>query len=298
MTLSSGATFEALASPPTIDDIVTALNENKIECSKNVRAVASLLNLKPVQQFNFGPVSLETIREVQAEALQFIQYGVFQLPYEVCMYRCTMNYDNRAVGLAILMLDGRRSDAGKEERDGIASVCFIHSREYVCAFHSINMLRTKLGPEGIAVELQIPDAEVKYWRPILLPPGESFDASREETQQMTEGSLVGMGLTMILNTKGIYKERMPYAEKPNAKRVKAGKPPLPYITRVSTALYNRAVEKGEPGTHASPRPHRRRAHLRHYPASGRREAYVLPIAAMLVNWDGQPLEERKGYEVK
>jgi hypothetical protein len=34
------------------------------------------------------------------------------------------------------------------------------------------------------------------------------------------------------------------------------------------------------------------------PATGYKEAYVIPIAAMLVNWDGQPLPDRKEYTVK
>jgi hypothetical protein len=287
--------YETLACPPMIDDIVRCWKEKCLNASDPIKNTIDLLEKEPIQQFNFGPLNLETVREAQQEAIQFIQYGVFQLPYKCCMYRCTVRYDNKDVGLTMLLLDGRGQP---NSHHGIACIHFIHSRDDMCAMHSINMLKTMLTAEGPAIEIQVPSAEIKFWSQHLLKPGVEFDANRTEVQQMTEGTLVAMGLTMILNTKGVYKERIPYATKPNAKRVKSGRPPLPYITRVSTALYNEAVRAGEPGTHASPRPHRRRAHLRHYPATPKREAYVLPIEAVLVNWDGQPMEERRGYEVQ
>jgi hypothetical protein len=38
--------------------------------------------------------------------------------------------------------------------------------------------------------------------------------------------------------------------------------------------------------------------VRHYPKTDKHEAYIRPVAAMLVNWDGQPLPDRAEYEVK
>lgn len=295
------STYDTKPNPPTVDDILDAQCNGTLNAARHIQEAVDVLRRAPIQQFNFGPLSLDTIREAQQEALEFINYGVFQLPYTVCMYRCSICYDNQTVGFTILMMDGRTMpDVAHKTIHGygIAAIGFIHSPKDVCAMHSINMLKTQLQKEGPAVEIQIPAIEIKHWHHQLFPTGVAFDPLHLQAQQMTEGSLIGMALTMILNTKGIHKERVPYAEKPNARRIKAGRPPLPYITRVSTTLYNEASRKGEPGTHASPRPHRRRAHVRHMPASGKREAYMIPIAAMLVNWDGQPIEERKGYEVK
>jgi hypothetical protein len=106
-----------------------------------------------------------------------------------------------------------------------------------------------------------------------------------------------MGLIMILNTKGVLKERTAPPAKPNKVRAARGVPLIPYTTKVYTTVYNQSVEKGPVGTHASPRPHRRRAHIRHYPKTERHEAYTKPIAAMLVNWNGEPLPARAEYEV-
>jgi hypothetical protein len=291
--------FQPKPVAPSIDDIVKALNNKTLVAGENSCKALSTVTKHPIEQFNFGPLKLDTIREMAKEAIEFVEYGCFTFPYPVCLYRVSVQYNNAIVGMTILVVDGR---AGQPEiyadgREGVATLSMVHSHSEMCAMHVINMLNVKDDPQGRgkAVELHIPASELSFWKDKITIGGpEGF--TEQNTENITEGAMVAMALTMILNTKGIRKERSEPPHKPNEARARAGKPLLPYVTRVYTDVYNRAVEAGEPGTHASPRPHRRRAHVRHMPARGEHEAYRIPIEAMLVNWDGKPLAPHQ-YEV-
>ena len=294
-------TYEFKAKPiaPTIDDIIEAQLKRTLVGADNVREALKILSRNQIEQFNFGPLSLNTVREAQQEAIEFIEFGCFTFPYPVCLYRAQVQYDNALVGMTVLVVDGRdRVPVIHKHYDGIASVTLVHSHFEMCAMHAINMLNVQDDPRGRgkAVELHVPATELAYWKDKISIGGPT-GYTEENTEQLTEGAMLAMALTMILNTKGIRKERSEPPCKPQQARIKAGKPLLPYVTRVYTDVYNKAVEKGEPGTHASPRPHRRRAHVRHLPERGNKPAYNIPIAAMLVNWDGQPLTPHQ-YEVK
>jgi len=284
-------TADVLAVPPTIDDIAEALKSGKLYCSDTIRdALKVFVRLDNCEHFNFGPLTLDTVREAQHEAIDFVQHGHFVLPYAVCMYSSRIKYDNCDVGTALINVNKTGVfDAGLF--DGNAVIRIIRANDAMFAMHCICTNKTQLQREGRAIQIEIREHELKYWEPLL--------PSASETQwQLTEGALCMLGMTMIVNTKGIYKERLPYPSKPNQKRMQQGRPLLPQTTRIYTNVYNRAVEKGEKGTHASPRPHRRRAHIRHYPATEKHEAYIRPVEAMLINWDGKPLDPRKEYKVK
>lgn len=289
--MSRYITADVLATPPTIDDIAHALKSGKLYCSGAIRdALNVFVRCDGVELFNFGPLSLDTVREAQREAIDFVTHGHFVLPYPVCMFSSCIKYDNCNVGTALINVNKPGAfDAGPFE--GNAVIRIIRANDAMFAMHCICTDRTQLQKDGMAIQMEIRKHELDYWTPLL-------PDDNEVQWQLTEGALCMLGMTMIVNTKGVLKERLPYPHKPNRKRMDQGRPLLPQTTRVYTSVYNRAVEKGAPGTHASPRPHRRRAHIRHYPATNGREAYILPIAAMLVNWDGRPLEARKEYVVK
>lgn len=301
--------FDAQRRPPTLDDIFEAVKTDKLMASPNVKELFRTVIVPKdgtaplsqndfashVEQFNFGALNASAIREAEKEGHDFIHNGLFQLPYPVCLYRCQVHWPNeKPIGIALLLVDANyESDllAPDERGKGYAAVCFTHDHSHMTAMHSINTLETRVQSDGIAVQIEVPTNEAVYWRKTASTDTGEFVGLRD----MAEGSLMAIGLTMILNTKNIRKERTAPPEKPNKMRARQGKPLLPWVTRVYTSVYNRAVAPGE-GTHASPRPHRRRAHVRHYPATAYREAYVKPVAACLVNWDGKPLE-RGQYEV-
>lgn len=287
---------DLLKEPATLDDIATALkNKNAYGSNESLSILHQLVKgeikykSQPMglEQFNFGPLDLDEVRAAQLDAIDFITNKCFTMPYQHTLYRCALKYDNATIGQTILT-------AEYAERDGphLGVTRIVRATDgRVFATSCINSMVTQLNQEGMCVQMQIPQFELEYWNRLL--------PNQKETEwQCTEGALISMGLTMILNTKGVLKERSAPPAKPNKTRAAQGRPLLPYTTRVYTAVYNQAVQSGVPGTHASPRPHIRRAHVRHYPKTERHEAYVLPIAAMLVNWDGKPLQPRQEYIVK
>lgn len=289
--------YRAGQRPPTLDNIYDAVGNKKLMASPNVLSLFRKV-ITPgsdfhahLEQFNFGSLNSSDIRDAEREGHDFIKHGLFQLPYPVCLYRCQIKYsEGEPLGISLLIVDGKGNDFDPVDKPGYATVAFTHSPEYMTAMHSINTLRWQDQPEGTAIQIEIPRDEMAYWDKHA-----KLDDSSLQLQELAEGSLLAIGLTMILNTKHIRKERSAPPAKPNKAREAKGRPLLPWVTRVYTSVYNRAVQPGT-GTHASPRPHRRRAHVRHYPATEYREAYAKPIAAMLVNWDGAPLE-RGQYEV-
>lgn len=302
--------FRASAIPPTLDDIYEAVKKRKLMGSETViklfesvvaardgtvRSPQSDLS-SHVEQFNFGALHTKTIGEAEREGHDFIKHGLFQLPYPICLYRVKMQYDNgeSPAGVTLMVVDADYKVAGLTYPDGLkgfACVSFTHDAHRMTAMHSCNTLEWEMKNDKVAIKITIPREEANFWQSTAQGPDGSFIGLSD----LAEGSQLAVGLTMILNTKNIRKERVAPPEKPNKARIKQGRPLIPWTTRVYTSVYNRAVQPGE-GTHASPRPHRRRAHVRHYPATAYREAYVKPIAAMLVNWDGKPLE-RGQYEV-
>lgn len=107
-------------------------------------------------------------------------------------------------------------------------------------------------------------------------------------------------LWLILNTKGVGQELVSAPEKLNRARSKSGKMAIQPYVHVDTQAYVTALretermESGEGGTHASRRPHLRRAHLRHL-----HDGRIIPIMAMIVNGSaGLKIAHREKYVVK
>lgn len=296
-------TFDALRRAPTMDNIFEMQAKGQLLASPNVSALfKNVLTPKNdfhrhVEQFNFGFLSHKAIWEAEKEAHQFIRHGCFTLPYPVCLFRCTIDFEDgeEPCGTTVLVVDG---DGPGSEKPGHACVSFMSSATHMTAMHCINMMRWRdTEKDGVAVEVQVPKEEYSFWHDTIATTtrGGVNDIQKITLEDMCDAAKLVMGLVMILNTKGVMKDRTAPPVKPNKARARAGRPLLPWVTRVYTSAYNKAIAPGE-GTHASPRPHRRRAHVRTYPATAHREAYSVPIAAMLVNWDGRPLE-RGEYEV-
>jgi hypothetical protein len=289
-----GADFKALPVAPSTEEIHRAMKTRRWLGSENCSgALGVLFEARHIEQFNFGPLSLDTIREAQKEAIEFIEFGCLSLPYPECVFRCSVGFDNRTVGFHLFAIERSKDDKT------IATLATIHSDNEVLTFRSDNPLLIKEDLRvGKGIEVNIPGAEMRFWEPHIGDIKRTGFVEDGNGAVLTEGTLILMGLVMILNTRGVLKERIAPPAKPNKVRAARGVPLLPYTTKVYTAVYNQAIRSGPAGTHASPRPHRRRAHVRRYPKTEKHEAYVKPIEAMLVNWDGQPLPDRAEYVVK
>jgi len=286
--------FEALPTAPSLDDIYIALKKNTLVASPNVKSLFEKTfeigrGTFAVEQFTFGKLPYKIISDAQRDGLAFVEANLFQLPYPTCLYRASFVYPTGEVtGFTLLNVAPRE---GNPKERGIATVMFTHSHDYVVATHSINMLDVKTLSDGSkACQMQLPAEEFSFWKETM-----QTATGTPKQEDIAEGSMAMLGLTMILNTKGIRKERFEPPRKPNIARARAGRPMLPYSTRVYTDVYLRAAADGPKGTHASPRPHLRRAHVRHY-KNDHREWYT-KVDAMLVNYDGTPLQ-RGQYEVK
>lgn len=290
--------FFPQTAPPTFDDIYNSFKSDKLICQSNVESLirdeGKVLS-EHVEQFNFGRLTEDAIMEAGREALDFIEAGLLCLPYSVCYYRCTIEYPQevegrRHAGVGLFLV----TDKLGATNGGFRCVDFCKSISgHIMAVYTKNHMKVCLDENGDrALQLSISNNEVAFWKSRLRGPGGLPPTERH----IADGAMLAVGLTMILNTKGIRKERTEPPRKPNIMRARAGKPLLPWVTRVYTDVYRQAIAPGV-GTHASPRPHRRRAHVRTYPPRDGREGYSIPIAAMLVNWDGKPLE-RGQYEVK
>lgn len=112
-------------------------------------------------------------------------------------------------------------------------------------------------------------------------------------------NLIFFALWLILNTKGVPQEIIEPAAKLNKARARIGKPALLPYTKVDTVTYINALRETERleaggGHHASPRPHLRRAHLRHM-----RSGAIVPVMATIVNGSTDlKLAQREKYVVK
>ena len=94
-----------------------------------------------------------------------------------------------------------------------------------------------------------------------------------------------VGALMLLNTKYAKKTEHKIDEKLNKNRIKNGKEPLCNYITVGLAP-NKHFDSGS-GTHARPKAHWRRGHIR------RLEDKVVAVQPCLVNWDGDPNEIQK-----
>ena len=303
---------------PTIDEIAEALRTNTLVASKNITdALAEFVKLSDVEQFNFGKLTFAAIGSAACEACEFVQYGVFQLPYEVCFYRTQLSFENlgmsdeetpngKIVGASYVVLPAKPEE---NYGNGVHVISLCKSEGLLTAVHCVNKLRiveptaielsmANKSPGDLKCECVVRQSEISFWEDRLKKSLKSaYDPSAYEGAFFTDSAQHIMGLTMIINTKGVPKERTEPPRKPNKARAAKGLPLLPYTTRVSTAMYMAAERSEGGGTHASPRPHRRRAHVRTYRNDDGSIHHVTPIAAMLVNWDGGPLLKREAYNV-
>lgn len=182
----------------------------------------------------------------------FAEAGLVDLPYPKTSFRANLTYE----------IEGR---AGSFETIWIA--------EQIALGMPIALLTLTLRRD-------------KDERPLILTSFRRYEKGALQAHKLVDTGMdqVFFMLWMILNTKGVEKRVVQPDEKLNKARERNGKDPLKPYTVVDTKAYITALretermEEEDGGTHASPRPHLRRAHLRHL--SGDR---IVPVMACIVN---------------
>ncbi len=101
--------------------------------------------------------------------------------------------------------------------------------------------------------------------------------------KMSIGTIIGA--MMLLNTKYAHKKENLIDERLNNRRRKNGKPPLHGYTTITLGGERNKNIGDKTGTHARPKPHWRRGHIR------RLHDRVTKVMPCIVNWDGQDVSE-------
>ena len=260
----------SLMSPPTFKEV----------CNHSIRngaaTVKELIGLHHVEQFNFTDLTGKILRCSKENAQTFLTANALKHPYELCFYRFHLpnddDHDDNKHSISLLVQSGKLIPYLSEEYENSA---------YIMMF-SRNTSTGKCFYVGSGI-MSVKDNELCY--------DTLFDDNARFAALCVSLYTPLLGL---LYTKGITTERKAPCAKQNKARAKANKSLLPYVTTVSLASYRQATEH-QGGTHASPRPHLRRAHIRRIAKDD--SGKLIPVAAALVNWDGSPLM-RTEYQVR
>lgn len=279
------ASIKVSARPLSIKDIRHHLETNTLAAPKQ-----TLVDLRrllrepfPLEVFDFGTMYRKHVHELVGDAKPFLEADLLPLPFEPCVFRIVTD-DLHDVGLF-------GTTTFLWEKFELRSSC---TRGFSPRYSGITC--SKIENTNVATAIAF---GFSFPNKIFLDPEAMAAAGDTEKLSHAVGAYredVIAGL-MILHTRGVRKTRVCPSDKQQAARAKAGKPPLPYTTTIDTREYFEAMRNSERrgGTHASPRPHLRRAHLRRYQKEDGEK--IVPIPASLVNWDGTPLQ-REAYRVR
>jgi hypothetical protein len=292
-----------------------------------VRHSASILNSR-AEVFEFGDVPDATLRDNAVRAGPLLGRGMISTPFPACIFWYSLVPDIERTREQL-----RQIGADEAEIDEVGSMtrryCSIVVRVigpghgepgHECDSQSFvvgDFMRLTVEE---AVALRLPSGSVYFaldalglvtttakgtWEGYLLDSmaerlpryKEADESIRGIMRQMSLGSLADgvASAAMMLTTRGIKTRVEEAPAKLNAKRLKAGKAPLPRVTVVDTAAYVAASDRtSRGGHHASPVPHLRRGHVRRL-RSGRQTW----IRDMLVNCRSlSEVSARDHYEVK
>jgi hypothetical protein len=227
--------------------------------------------------FDFGLIPNAVYESAFQDAMPFLDAGLIRLPYKSCVFRF------------------REPVADPEgNRDDILMECLLVMVE----------VEQKGSEPAIACSLLSVTGDNRYELAFFL--GESILDSRGirirngADDYHARSGQSALALWLILNARGLRRTVDEPSEKLNKARLKNGKSPLKRVTHIDGASYftalqeTRRQEQQGGGTHASPRTHLRRAHLRYYEGKDK----PVPIPATIVNPHKGDLLDREAYLIK
>lgn len=243
--------------------------------------------------FHFETMANHFIASEAKRLMHVMGTGLIHLPYECCCF--THGYlDEEGIycQCVYLVAEGHANNPANGLRPGHFAVI-----EFRISLHN-NAIR--FDPRiGVITTFQLVSGNPthRYQELLSNPLGlTGWDLQCEMASAIDPVSV----MMMAINTKNLRMDRVEPAPALNKARAKQGKAPLRHYTRVYMHEYINAAHETNrlatsKGTHASPRPHLRRAHMRY-----RDHPTVKPkwIEAVIVNAHKGPPIQRDGYMVK
>ena len=249
-----------------IEDIVkkSVSFSKKLPPSIGYELEKASLNMLTLPVFEFGKFDYGDFIDILSDSATCWNEGLLNFPFD----ECVMMHDYRTINIP--KLTQTHDDVSVYHIKTIDDFVDItewrvanteeHGETTVPPFFKVRLYRQGERKEGDKVyELELlpckfsdPTAYTRAIGPFKDACGEFIDTP--------------LAMAMYLNTTGVIAERLPAPEALNKARIKRGKLPLPdrYVVRLD--FKHQQVQRGD-GTHASPRPHYRRGHVRTY-ASG------------------------------
>jgi len=260
---------------PSISDIGHAIRTKMIrgESAPIYAQLWRTLHDKGLQQFDFGYVSKDMF--VWAAEVREELGVVTPPPFELCLYRHSVDVSEevgsaKPITVAFTILVDHRPGIARDATEQVALSCSLYAMSSLHGDIALSWFGLDTKGKLVCTEQsrEVMDTAVSFYREIAL-------------------------LSFMLSIKSVERRTEAPSVKLNTSRVKQGKLPIPYITYVDLSALRSNKPRGD-GTHASPRPHVRRAHMRRLAGDNPR---IVPVAASLVNADGTPMM-REEYRIK
>ena len=256
-----------------IKDLISRLSNFDYQYNPMIKELDSIDGV-----FNFGTISKNSLDKLFADTQKHADARIgFLFPFPNFAFRCSHEEDGEIVGKTYINLNFKK---GRE--DGDIMLRFIKRQNGTIEIIGGTLKRNLIDPSKSNFRSINPDDNVETVKRIYY----------EVVNQIYM-------FCLVLSTKNIPKTTEAPSPKLQQKRAKEGLPPLPYTTNVNLNAYMIArnnTESGNTGTHASPRPHLRRAHMRTIMRG--EETITIPVQQCMVNWDGGSPLMREEYKVK
>jgi hypothetical protein len=310
--------------PPVIlaSAITAAFKSERFEHSDFI--IHALDHLKNAEVFEFGELPDSFLRTESVRGGKLMNAGHLSLPYKAVAFWYTLIIDEASRSRTLAMFKDKPELADEIEvaptgqRVRYCTLMLGHEN-YIAAFDLMRLdgewLEMAVGDNieiGLTYYMLVNAALIQgttddRWQGlILLDKALPFGGDlSDEGRSVFIGGLadVASALSLMVATRGVEVRVEPAPVKLNAKRAKRGKPALPRVTHVNTLRYFTALQNTQRGgTHASPVPHLRRGHMRHYAPDtprGGRDGKTVWIRDTIVN--ARSMDEvikRDHYEVQ
>jgi len=248
--------------------------------------IALLIRDKDIPSFYFNHDDFDDDNNLMNTGTEFFKEGIMDIPFDKCIYvlkNFVKEDDGSLDDGAILIF--KYDDEFKER---FLEAChhfryqmdrsLVDNHKYI--FVELDKVSGACTPCPYFVFINF---DKDNFMNIMALPG--FEDPRLPNKAgVASGSL--SSATMLLNTKYASKNSTTISSKLNNRRLKNNKPLLHNYTTIRLSTSDRASSCGD-GSHASPKPHWRRGHVRRY-----QNGKVSAISPCLVNWSGEEIKKK------